>query len=326
MILVTSAAGGVGRPLVRGLVANNRDVRAFVKNEDQARHAKADGAAEVVIGDLRSPGDLEAALRGVGQIYHAAPTQLVDELPVVERLITAARAEQLDHVVFHSVIHPDIAELPHHRQKLLAEGKLRDSGLPVTILRPSHYMQNVLDFWEFFGAGLLPYPTSPDSRMGVVDVDDIAAAAANVLTNPEGHVGETYDLSTVELNRHEMAKIWSRVLGHPMTAVRLPPESLTNPLAAVGPFSTAIMRSLASTKLRSLPAIIRGLRAAPNARGFRSWPADARDTYVQMMNYYDVHGLPAGALDDLPKVLPRPATSYEEFARRIAAAQGVAAP
>jgi uncharacterized protein YbjT (DUF2867 family) len=326
MILVTSAAGGVGRPLVRGLAANERDVRAFVKNEEQAQRSKADGATDIVIGDLRQPGDLETALRGVSQIYHAAPTQLVNELPVTERLIAAARAERLDHVVFHSVIHPDIAELPHHRQKLLAEGVLRESGLPVTILRPSHYMQNVLDFWDFFGAGLLPYPTSPESRMGVVDVEDIAAAAANVLTHPEGHIGKTYDLSAVELDRHEMARIWSRVLGHPMTAVRLPPESLTNPLLAVGPFGAAIARSLVSTKLRSVPHIIRGLRAAPNARGFRSWPADAQDTYVQMMKYYDVHGLPAGNFDDLPKVLARPATNYEQFARRIASAHGLIAP
>jgi uncharacterized protein YbjT (DUF2867 family) len=325
MILVTSAAGGVGRPLVRGLTADDCDVRAFVKNEDQARQARADGAAEVVIGDLRQPGDLEAALRGVGQIYHAAPTQLVDELPVLERLIVAAQAEQLDHVVFHSVIHPDIAELPHHRQKLLAEGRLRDCGLPVTILRPSHYMQNVLDFWDFFGAGLLPYPTSPESPMGVVDVDDVAAAAAQVLSKPKGHIGKTYDLSTVELTRHEMAGIWSQVLGHPMTAVRLPPASLTNPLAAVAPLGAAIARSLASTKLRSLPDVIRGLRAAPNARGFRSWPADAHDTYVQMMKYYDVHGLPAGDFDDLPKVLARPVTDYQQFARRIAEQHGVAA-
>lgn len=325
MILVTSAAGGVGRPLVRGLVADDRTVRAFVKNEDQARRSKADGATEVVIGDLRRPGDLESALHGVSQIYHAAPTQLIDELPVVERLIATAGAERLDHIVFHSVIHPDIAELPHHRQKLLAENKLRDSGLPVTVLRPSHYMQNVLDFWNFFGAGLLPYPTSPESRMGVVDVVDIAAAAAHVLTHPEGHIGQTYDLSTVELNRHEMARIWSRVLGHPMTAVRIPPGSLTNPLLAVGPFGGAIVRSLASTGFRSVPDIIRGLRAAPNARGFRSWPADAQDTYVRMMTYYDVHGLPAGNFDDLAKVLPRPATSYEQFARRVAAEHGIAA-
>lgn len=324
MIVVTSAAGGVGRPLVRGLAADHRQVRAFVKNEDQARRSRADGATDVVIGDLRRPGDLESALRGASRIYHAAPTQLIDELPVIERLIAAARTEHLDHVVFHSVIHPDIAELPHHRQKLLAERTLRDSGLPVTILRPSHYMQNILEFWDFFGAGLLPYPTSPESPMGLVDVEDIAAAAAHVLTHPEGHVGQTYDLSTVELTRHEMARIWSRVLDHPMTAVRLPPESLTNPLSAVGSFGPALVQSLVSTRLRSVPHIVRGLRAAPNARGFRSWPADAQDTYLRMMRYYDVHGLPAGDLDDLPKVLPRPAIDYEQFARRTAAERSVA--
>ena len=326
MILVTSAAGGVGRHLVQELVAQGREVRAFVKNEDQARRSRADGAAEIVIGDLKRPGDLENALRGARQIYHAAPTQLVDEVPIAERLIAAAHAEQLGQVVFHSVIHPDIAELPHHRQKLRVEGILRDSGLPVTVLRPSHYMQNVLDFWDFFGAGLLPYPTSPESRMGVVDVEDIAAAAANVLITPEGHIGKTYDLSTVELTRHDMAGIWSRVLGHPMIAVRIPPQALTRPLVALGPLGSAIGQSLSATKLRSLPDIVRGLRAAPNARGFRSWSSDAQDTYVQMMTYYDGHGLPAGNLDDLPKVLPRPAIDYEQFARRTAAAHGVAVP
>lgn len=326
MILITSAAGGVGRPLVRKLVANGEEVRAFVKNEEQAQRSKADGATEVAIGDLRRLGDLENALRGVRQIYHVAPTQLIDELPVAKRLITAAQAEQLDHIVFHSVIHPDIAELPHHRQKLQVEELLKESGLPVTILRPSHYMQNVLDFWDFFSAGLLPYPTSPERRMGVVDSDDIAEAAANVLTQPEGHIGKTYDLSTVELTRHDMAQIWSRVLGHQITAVRLPPQALTQPLAAVGPFGAAMASSLISTKLQSLPSIIRGLRSAPNARGFPSWPSDAQNTYVQMMKYYDVHGLPAGNLNDLPKVLGRAATSYEEFARRIAASQGVTVP
>ncbi len=322
MILVTSAAGGVGRPLVQQLVADGHPVRAFVKDGDQARRSRADGAIETVIGDLRRPGDLENALRGARQIYHAAPTQLVDELPVAKRLIKAAKAEQLDHIVFHSVIHPDIAELPHHRQKLLVEEVLQESDLPVTVLRPSHYMQNVLDFWEFFGSGLLPYPTSPESRMGVVDVEDIAAAAANVLINPREHIGKTYDLSTVELTRHDMARIWSGVLGHPMVAVRIPPKALENPLAAVVPFGYAIAKSLLSTKMRSLPHVVRGLRAAPNARGFRSWSSDARDTYVQMMRYYDVHGLPAGDFGDLPKVLPRKPTEYEQFARRTAAARG----
>jgi uncharacterized protein YbjT (DUF2867 family) len=325
MILVTSAAGGVGRPLVRQLAADGHAVRAFVKNEDQARRSRADGANDVVIGDLRRPGDLEDALRGARRIYHAAPTQLIDERPVAERLIAAARAERLDQVVFHSVIHPDIAELPHHRQKLEVEGLLGESDLPVTVLRPSHYMQNVLDFWDFFAAGLLPYPTSPDSRMGVVDVEDIAAAAAAVLTDPEYHIGKTYDLSTVELTRHDMARVWSRVLGHPMVAVRIPPQALANPLTAVAPFGWPIAKSLLSSRFRSLPDIVRGLRAAPNTRGFRSWSPDAQDTYVRMMTYYDSHGLPAGDLEDLPTVLPRPPIGYEQFARRTAAERGAVA-
>jgi uncharacterized protein YbjT (DUF2867 family) len=326
MIVVTSAAGGVGRPLVRKLVATGKEVRAFVKNEEQAQRAKADGATEIVIGDLRKPGDLEAALRGAHQIYHTAPTQLIDEVPIAKRLITSARAESLDHIVFQSVIHPDIGELPHHHQKFLVEGLLNESGLSVTILRPSHYMQNVLDFWNFFGAGLMPYPTHPESRMGVVDSDDIAAAAVNVLINPKDHIGKTYDLSTVELTRHDMAKIWSRVLGHPMTAIRLPPQALTQPLAAVGAFGAATARSLFSIGPRALPNIVRGVQAAPNARGFSSWPADAQETYVKMMKYYDVNGLPAGNLDDLPKLLSRAPINYEQFARRIASEHGIASP
>ena len=43
-----------------------------------------------------------------------------------------------------------------------------------------------------------------------------------------------------------------------------------------------------------------------------------------MMRYYDVHGLPAGRFEDLPVLLGREGTSYEEFARRVAKERGVA--
>lgn len=96
-----------------------------------------------------------------------------------------------------------------------------------------------------------------------------------------------------------------------------------NPLRAIGPFGAAIGRSLLSTRFRAIPNIARGLLSAPNTRGFRTWPADAQDTYVQMMKYYDVHGLPAGKFEDMANVLPHKPTSYEQFARRIATERGV---
>ena len=322
MITVTSAAGGVGRLLVRQLAARNAAVRAVVKNDSQAATTRRDGATEVVVGDLRSPATLDTALAGADVIYHAAPTQVIDERPIIEHLIATTPSSGLRHIVFHSVIHPNLHELTHHHQKDIAEGLLQESGIPTTILRPSHYMQNYLEVWEFLQAGVMPYPVSPESIMGVVDLADVAEAAANVLIDPSPHTGRTYDLSTVELTRHQMAAIWSRVLGHSVTAVRIPPSSLTNTLDVLPAIPAVIGHAVQSTKLRSLGHIVRGAQAASNPRDMKNWPEDARQAYRTMMTHYDGHGLPAGDLTVLPTLLGRTPTSYEEFARRSAAELG----
>ncbi|WP_280331970.1 SDR family oxidoreductase [Nocardia wallacei] len=183
-VVVTSAAGGVGRPLVRNLGSSGVTVRALVKNTAQADIARQDGATEFCVGDLRDRAILADGLRGADAIYHAAPTQIIDEYPIAEALVEIGHDVSLKHVVFHSVIHPDIAELPHHQQKERVEKLLLDSGLAVTVLRPSHYMQNYLELWEFIRGGLMPYPVSPTSVMGVVDVEDVAAGAAPGRTPP----------------------------------------------------------------------------------------------------------------------------------------------
>jgi uncharacterized protein YbjT (DUF2867 family) len=323
MILITSAAGGVGLHLVRELSLRGHRVRAFVKDDSQARLVRESGAAEVVVGDLRKPGDLEAAVPGAQQIYHAAPTQIIDELPIARRLIDAAGKADVQHLLFHSVIHPDIAELTHHQQKLLVEKMLQRSRLPVTVLRPSHYMQNYLDFWELLRGGILAYPFSPEIVMGVVDVADVAEAALNVLIAPGAHLGKTYDLSSEVLNRHEMARIWAKTLGHGVHAIRLSPNAVNNPLSGLGTLGAAIVRALLRSKLRAAPHLARGLWQAPNARGIRSWPADAREAYLKMLNYYDVHGLPPGDMDHLPKLLGRAPTPYTGFTQREAAVRGL---
>ncbi|MEK8073642.1 SDR family oxidoreductase [Rhodococcoides navarretei] len=316
MITVTSAAGGVGRLLVRRLATRNVPIRAVVKNESQAATTRRDGATEVVVGDLRSAETLDNALAGTDVIYHAAPTQVIDERPIIEHLIASAPAQGLQHIVFHSVIHPDLHQLTHHHQKDIAEGLLRESGIPTTVFRPSHYMQNYLEVWEFLQAGVMPYPVSPNSVMGVVDLADVAEAAANILIDPSPHTGHTYDLSTVELTRHEMAEIWSRVLGHRVTAVRIPPSSLTNSLNVLPSMASVVGHALQSTKLNSVGHLVRGAQAASNPRDMKNWPADAREAYRTMMAHYDRQGLAAGDLTVLPTLLGHAPTSYEEFARR----------
>ncbi|OZD62155.1 NmrA family protein [Rhodococcus sp. 05-340-1] len=323
MILVTGAGGSVGHAVLRDLNGRGEKVRAFVKDEKQAEGARADGATDVVIGDIRSAADVLAATVGVRRLFHVHPTSLVHEVSIAEDIVAACLANGVEHIVYHSVIHPEITEMFHHQEKGRVEEVFRRSGIACTNLRASHFMQNYLDFWEFMQGGVLPYPSSPNSVMGVVDAEDVSEVAANILAAPEGHENQTYDLSSEELDRHEMARIWSDVLGHPVSAVRLPPASLQNPLRGAGALVTVVAKSLLSTKIHAPQHVIRGLQQSSNARGIRNWSQDSRDCYERMMNYYDKNGLPAGDMTELPKLLGRPATTYREFAVREAARRGV---
>lgn len=323
MILVTSAGGGAGRSLVRELSSRQLKLRAFVKNDAQARAARTDGATDVFVGDIQSTSDIDAAMVGVSTLFHASPTSIVREVSMARALATAARANGVEHIVYFSVIHPEIAEMFHHQEKLRVEGIFEKSGIATTFLRASHFMQNYLDFWEFLLAGTLPYPSSPKSVMGVVDVEDVCLVAANVLASPDTHLNRIYDLSTQELDRNEMARIWGEVLGHRVTAVRLPPAALQNQLRAAPATLEIVGLSLLSTNIRAPRHILRALRQSANARGVRNWPQESRDCYERMMKYYDVHGLPAGDMSVLPGLLGRQPTTYREFAQREAARRGV---
>ncbi len=53
----------------------------------------------------------------------------------------------LSHFVYHSVLHPQTEEMPHHWQKLRVEESLFRTHLPFTILQPCAYMQNLDIHW-----------------------------------------------------------------------------------------------------------------------------------------------------------------------------------
>src|SRR5205809_6762284 len=86
-------------------------------------------------------------------------------------------------------------------------------GVPYTILRPGYFMQNDRHLKPLLtGPGVYPVPVG-NQGIAVVDVRDIAQAAAISLTE-EGHAGKTYDLVSSEmLSGPGAATIWSRLLG-----------------------------------------------------------------------------------------------------------------
>ncbi|MCR1784437.1 NmrA family NAD(P)-binding protein [Nocardioides carbamazepini] len=140
--------------------------------------------------------DLPAALAGADAVHVIAPNLHPDEPAYVAAVLTAATEVGVGRVSYHSVASPYVPAMPHHLGKAVSEDLVRRSGLAWTILQPCAYLQNLLPALRSArssAAGGLEVPYAVDTPFGMVDLHDVAAATAAVLTG-EGHVGATYEL------------------------------------------------------------------------------------------------------------------------------------
>jgi len=206
MILVTGAAGKTGKAVVKALAAKGANVRALVRRPEQAEALRALGAADISMGSFDDAGALAHAAAGTRAIYHICPNVSPHEVAYARAVAAAAQAQNVARFVYHSVLHPQIEAMPHHWQKMRTEEMLFAGGFDLTILQPTAYMQNILGAWRAIvaeGVFRVPYPV--EARLSLVDLDDVAEAAALVLTT-NGHSGATYELvGTLPLSQTEVA-------------------------------------------------------------------------------------------------------------------------
>jgi uncharacterized protein YbjT (DUF2867 family) len=223
MILVTGAAGKTGQAVIRALHERGAAVRAWVRRPEQMDAVEALGATETIAGDIQSPLIWAQATSGVHALYHICPNMYPYETTVGALALQAARSARIDHFVYHSVLHPQTEEMPHHWHKLRVEEWIFESGLDFTILQPAAYMQNVLSYWsQIVEDGVYPIPYPVDTPVSLVDLDDVAAVAATVLTE-EGHTGATYELAGPQrLTPRQIAVILGETLNRPVDAREIP--------------------------------------------------------------------------------------------------------
>lgn len=226
MILVTGSSGKTGRAVIRALVARGMAVRALVRRPEQVRPIEALAVRDVFVGDMRLRATMRGAAHKVRAIYHICPNTSPDEVAMGQAAIDAAHDAGVQHFVYHSVLHPQVEAMPHHWLKLRVEELLFRSGLPYTILQPAAYMQNVLAQWDqVVEEGIYAVPYAVNTRLGMVDLEDVAEAAATCLTDL-GHIGATYELASEEvLTQDQIAETLERKLGTPVRAHELSPAS-----------------------------------------------------------------------------------------------------
>jgi len=215
MILITGAAGKTGQAVIQALLKRKKTIRAFVHKDSQIQLLQDLGVQEVIAGDMSSPQTMNQALEGVKSVYHICPNVSPDEIKIGKILIQGAKSAEVEHIVYHSVLHPQIESMPHHWRKMRVEELLFESGLAYTILQPAPYMQNILAYCDDIeNKSRYPIPYAENTRLNSVDLEDVAEIAAMVLSEP-GHQGAIYELcGTENLSQIELTEILSRYLGH----------------------------------------------------------------------------------------------------------------
>jgi uncharacterized protein YbjT (DUF2867 family) len=232
MILVTGGTGTAGGEIVSQLAATGTPFRAMVRDVAKATALKLTGV-EIVPGDLDKPETLPAALKGIDQVMLVSPP-MPRQAELEGNLLAAAKRAGVRHIVKFSAMTADPdskARFP--RLHGITERAIVESGIAWTFLRPTFFMQNLLGLAGMVKAGTIYQPCG-DGKAGFVDTADIAAVAVEALTEP-GHEGNAYDITGPELlSYHDIAQIFSEVLGKPVKYQDVPPAAARDGLLGAG--------------------------------------------------------------------------------------------
>jgi uncharacterized protein YbjT (DUF2867 family) len=204
LILVTGASGKTGKAIMDALLSKGYAVKALIHSPTQAQ--SLDVRIDPIIGDMNSIADMIRVMNAITAVYHICPNMHPDEVVIGKYAIQAAKQNGVSHFVYHSVLHPQIKEMAHHWKKMQVEGLLFKSGLDFTILQPAAYLQNLLQYKpDIMKQSTYAVPYNGDTRVGMVDLRNVAEVAASVITNPR-HYGSTYELATDECySQYELA-------------------------------------------------------------------------------------------------------------------------
>lgn len=281
MILVTGATGTTGSEIIRELsAAGAKGVRVLARDPGRASAAR-DAGFEIVEGDFEKPGTLGAALEGVSRALLLTPPS-PRTFEQQRAFVDAAKRAGVRHVVKFSAFGAD-ADAPEgfgkwHGQ---AEDALKAAGLAYTMLRPNFFMQNLLGQARRIAAQGSIYQPVGDARASFIDVRDIAAVVAKVLTE-DGHEGKSYVLTGPEaLSFYEVAEKLSAAAGREISYVPVSPEQF---------------------------------RAGALAAGLPEWLVDA----LGVLNEVFASGKAASVTGDARRVSGREQITFDKFARDYA--------
>jgi uncharacterized protein YbjT (DUF2867 family) len=226
-ILVTGATGTVGREVIKQLsLVDGVRVRAGVHSVIKGENLKRLPDVELVEIEFTDPESLHAAFTHVDKVFLITPFT-DNQVEMAKTLIDEAKKAGVKHIVKLSALGADqetgLLLGRWHRE---IEEYIAQSGIPFTFLRPSSFMQNLVNYnSKTIKEANTFYLSTGNGKVGYIDSRDIASVGVELLTG-HGHEGMAYDLTGPEaLSADELAAIISEVTGKPVNYTDVPEES-----------------------------------------------------------------------------------------------------
>jgi NADH dehydrogenase len=189
VILVTGATGFVGGHVVHALRADDRPVRALIRDRRKGERLEAWGC-EVAEGDITKPETLGAATEGCDTVIHLVAIRQgrAEEFRRVmvdgtRNLLTAAReagALRFVHMSALGVSEETKDLVPYYRAKWDMEREVESAGIPHVIFRPSFIFAKDGGILPTFArlaklTPVTPIPGSGRQRIQPIWADDVGA-------------------------------------------------------------------------------------------------------------------------------------------------------
>lgn len=213
-VLITGSTGNVGIEVIKSLqnIRHNLDLYAGVRDLNKDKIKLANYKIKFSQFDFMDFNSYKSSLSGCEILFLLRPPQISEVEKYFKPIIDICIEMRVQHIIFLSVQGVEKSNIiPHHKiEKLII-----DSRISYTFLRPAYFMQN---FTTTLRNELLKkkciYLPAGKARFTLIDVRDIGAVSANILTNVSQHINKSYELTSKEsLTFSEMASILSSHLG-----------------------------------------------------------------------------------------------------------------
>lgn len=205
-ILITGAAGNIGKYVVSELVKKGENVKAALYNLDNGNLD-----CEKVQFDFLNKTTFPEALKEVDRVFLVRPPMLANPKKDMRPFLEAVATKKIKQIVFISLLGVERNPIVPHRK---IEDMIKELQIPYSFLRPGFFMQNLSTTHaeEIRERNEIFVPVGK-AKTSFIDTRDIGAASAQCFLN-EKHINQSYSLTgSKAIDYYEVAQVLSEALG-----------------------------------------------------------------------------------------------------------------